>query len=214
MSDKSKVYEGARFGRLTVVSFAGYRPRSDGRNLSWWLCRCDCGVEKWILSKSLKSGKTQSCGCLWSDGHRRGLNFKHGEAVVGNLSKEYTTWRNMVLRTTDPRSQDYKRYGGRGITLCDRWRDYRNFVADMGRCPTGMSLERKDNNGPYSPANCIWATLLTQANNTSRNRWIIVKGVRKTVAQWARLSGEHPASIYSRLKRGLQGLEAICGNGW
>jgi hypothetical protein len=179
------------------------------------VCLCDCGKTTTVLEKSLKLGLTRSCGCFFVEKRKAGCNWKHGEAIVGKLTKEYRTWRNVVVRTTDTRSKSFENYGGRGITICASWlKSFSNFLSDMGRCPRGKSLERKDNNGPYSPENCVWASPLVQANNTRRNRWVTIKGIRKTVAQWARIAGVSPNNIYARLKRGLDGLNAVADGEW
>lgn len=206
------IHTGEQFGRLTAIKVGPFAVRSDGRYRSTWICRCSCGVEKIVASKELLCGHVKSCGCGLREGRAKGFNFKHGEAVVGRTTREYRIWRNMVIRCTDPRSEDWPNYGGRGIDVCDRWKaSFSFFLEDMGRCPNGHSLDRIKNDFGYSKENCRWAVLLVQANNTRRNRFVVVKGVRKTVAQWARWAGENPNSIYARLKRGLDGLEAICG---
>ncbi len=207
---KIKDLMGKRFGRLYVLHFAGLRRRSDGRNLATWHCACDCGSLATVAGKSLLSGKTLSCGCLGIE-HRRTSLFKHGEAVIGKLTREYMVWRNMVGRCTDPKNKSWARYGGRGISICPAWKNYASFLSDMGRCPPGLTLNRKDNDGPYCKENCNWATLEEQANNTRRNRFIEIEGVKMTVSQWARKFGIHRGSITSRLNRGLTGMEAIRG---
>lgn len=95
----------------------------------------------------------------------------HGESAKGKRTVEYRTWAGMKQRCTNPRVKGWARYGGRGITVCDRWLVYQNFLDDMGRSPgPGYSLDRIDNDGNYSPDNCRWATAVQQANNTSRNK--------------------------------------------
>jgi hypothetical protein len=145
--------ENQRFGRLTVVEYQGGR---------LWLCVCDCGNAKFIEGYSLRNGLTTSCGCF----HKEVISakhFKHGKCGT----RTYKSWATMIQRCTNPRSPRYFDWGGRGITVCERWRDFRNFLADMGECPPKLTIERVDNNGNYEPGNCHW---VTQAVNNRNKR--------------------------------------------
>lgn len=135
-----------------------------------FVCRCDCGTEKIISSGNLGKGKSNSCGCLQREGATARLNanrkIKHGMKRRGNPAPEYAVWSMMKKRCHDPEDKDYRHYGGRGIVVCQRWRDsFENFIADMGRRPPGLTLERKDNSKGYEPSNCKWATWTEQAKN-------------------------------------------------
>lgn len=149
-------YEGRRLGQLTVVSYAG---KIKGRHA--WNCICDCGNEKVFPTGHLKN--TKSCGCKRGKGNHF---IKHGHAVGYKPTRTYVIWRAMKQRCCDPKRKDYSRYGGRGIKVCDRWlNSFEAFLADIGECPPGLQIERKDNDGNYEPGNCQWATPKQQANN-------------------------------------------------
>lgn len=152
---------GQVFGRLTVIEQAGH----DVHDCIVWTCLCECGNEVIVRGDSLKSGRTRSCGCLNSDAHRIS-GRRHGAAGRGNRTSEYNIWISMKQRCINPRSQAWEYYGGRGISVCDRWMNsFMDFYYDMGPKPEGLSLDRVDNDGNYEPGNCRWATKSEQTAN-------------------------------------------------
>jgi hypothetical protein len=169
---------GQRFGRLTILGEAEMRRTPGGQVKRQFYARCDCGTEIAVLLTSLRRPgcPTRSCGCLQRErtgAIKAGLVHGHGSDKKG-LTPTYITWRSMRSRCYRPQCNGYHLYGGRGITVCDRWLEpkgqgFVNFLADMGERPEGMTLDRVDNDGNYEPGNCQWATVAEQ-NKKRRQR--------------------------------------------
>lgn len=182
---------GCRFGRLVVLAPGiPVREGKAGQLRKRWLCRCDCGAEKLIRESGLKSGNTKSCGCLKRDPLYSG-RFKHGQSQgKGENTREYRSWQHAKTRCFNQKDSKYADYGGRGITMCDRWADsFEAFFADMGVCPTGFTLDRKDTNGHYEPGNCRWASAETQAQNRRNNVQVVYEGQVFVLTELARQLG-------------------------
>lgn len=153
-----------RFGKLLVMSLA----EKSRNGTAKWLCRCDCGVEKVIFSTALNRGQT-SCGCE-ANAAASVARTTHG----ATNSSTWLSWKSMKNRCMCATSPDHAEYGARGIKVCERWMKFENFLADMGERPTGMTLDRRNNDGNYEPGNCKWSTAKEQANNrrpARQGRW-------------------------------------------
>lgn len=190
---------GQRFGRLTVLARHGRRGSAAA-----WRCRCDCGNETVVVSHAVRTGNARSCGCLRAE-QVGGRARTHGKSKT----PEYQSWLGMRARCHNPTHKKFPRYGGRGIVVCERWRDsFENFIEDMGPKPgRGYSIDRIDNDGPYSPENCRWATGKEQARNTPRTRTVLGEPLMDVCERL----GIKPATIRRRLDDGWSEHEAVYG---
>lgn len=184
---------GQRFGRLLVLGYAGAVKKK-----ARWLCQCDCGQTKIINRSSLLSGGTQSCGCL----HNELVSQQSTTHGLSHRVPEYGAWSGMLTRCTNPNVAAFSDYGERGIKVCERWRRFENFYADMGPKPAPeYSLDRIDVNGDYEPANCRWATPLEQANNARSNIPLTHDGKTMNLTEWARELGLKKITLYDRINK-------------
>lgn len=191
---------GQRYGRLTVLAEAGKKGVK-----RCWLCKCDCGSTTVVMTTSLRSGNTQSCGCYKAEHPGR---LKHG----GCGTKLYRIYKNIKLRCYNERFPDYKHYGGRGIAICDEWlhsfESFRDWAIANGYHETNnrsdCTIDRIDVNGDYCPENCRWVTQKTQVRNTRRTRKATCNGVTKPIGEWAEEWNLPYNTVYDRAKK----------NGW
>lgn len=169
---------GQRFGRLVVI---GEAPKQ--KHLVAWVCKCDCGNTTVVPTQSLRRNLSRSCGCLRDETNSLRIT-KH----KGWGTRMYYIWQSMIQRCTNPNSKAYKDYGGRGITVCEEWKnDFQSFYdwAMVYGYTDELTIDRIDNNKGYSPDNCRWTTPKEQANNTRQNHYITYNGITKTISQWA-----------------------------
>lgn len=203
MATANNITAGSVFGRWTVLSAGAVRVgKKNPKFRAAFKCRCECGqVKDGILGYNLLSGCSMSCGCI-----RKELMTRHGDIE----SQEYCSWKSLRHRCLNPNDASFRNYGGRGITVCERWHSYENFLADMGRKPTPEhTIERVDNNRGYEPGNCVWATDGQQARNRRFNHWITVNGDARVLTDWARMIGIDPSTLGKRIARGWPEEEAV-----
>lgn len=200
------IVAGDRYGRLTFIQEA---PRSEA-GLRMVRCKCDCGAILALPLKYIRKGNTSSCGCL-----RREMvaakNTKHGmRKRAGGSPPEYFIWKQMRNRCNAPGDSHWERYGARGITVCPRWGDFEAFLADMGPRPSPRhSIDRIDNDGPYEPGNCRWATASQQARNKRNSSRVQFQGETYTVADLAEKCGIPYGRLDSRLRKGWSVERAV-----
>lgn len=180
-------WTGHVFGKLTAVKYVG----EPSRGYYAWECVCECGNRHTVQTSHLIAGSITSCGCNVRT--RRGAS----------LHPLFKTWSNMVRRCTDPSDPAYPNYGGRGVKVSDDWMDPAKFISDMSPRPRGLTLERVDNDGPYSKENCKWADRIEQANNKRNVKVLILEGVARTLPEWSRHVGMPVETLRSRIAAGL-----------
>jgi hypothetical protein len=187
---------GQRFGHLTVVGRGGSTQKGQAR----WECRCDCGQTFITNGQHLRSGHTQSCGCIKGKANRT-----HG--MKGTPT--HNSWCAMKQRCHYPRHQQFRHYGGRGISVCERWMRFENFLTDMGERPAGMTIDRINSDGNYEPGNCRWAPEAEQARNRRSTINVTRDGVTKCIRDWCDELGLDVDRVYGRIRRGAIPEEAL-----
>lgn len=179
---------GKTFGSWQVLDYAGYT------YTTMWRCRCVCGAERDVSGENLRAGTTTNCGC------QRRFVVKHGHARRGKRTRTYRIWKGMLLRGS-PHFKQAKDYYDRGIRVCERWQTYENFLADMGECPDGLTLDRVNNNGNYEPMNCRWTTTGVQRRNSRRVTLVQFGGTALHVKDAAVKLGVSDTAIYQERSR-------------
>lgn len=195
---------GKRFAMLTVLAEAGVYGSAQHKT---YICLCDCGTKKVIVGASIRAGRTQSCGCL-----AKKTQFNSESAKTHGLSRSriYKIWLGMKQRCSDKSTGKSRRlYYDKGIRICDRWKDFGNFVTDMGIPMKSMTIDRIDGNGNYEPENCRWATKKEQANNTAANHQLSYDGKKMNITQWSEQIGIKQNTIVWRLMRGWSVEKAL-----
>ena len=182
---------GMKFNRLTVVSFL-YKNKTN----YYWNCVCECGNNVVVQRGALKSGHAKSCGCY-------GKEKLIERLTTHNLcdTPTYRTWDSMIQRCTNKKHKNYYLYGEKGITVCERWFDFQNFIEDMGLRPPNLTLDRKNGSDGYYKDNCRWITVKRQANNTKTNVNITYNGKTQSLSMWAEELGIHRGTLNNRLFR-------------
>lgn len=195
---------GGRFGRFTVVA----RDESRRGGQAYWLCRCDCGQVKSVNGSSLRRNLSTSCGCLQKQ-RTSAARRTHGRTG----SSEYKTWLAMRGRCLDPGHTIFHKYGAKGVTVCERWKDsFENFFADMGEKPTrAHQIDRIDNEKGYEPGNCRWATAKEQARNRTTTRLFTHDGITLCIQDWALRLGLNPKTARTRIAAGGKTIAQALG---
>lgn len=196
---KVKNLVGQKFERLTVIEL----DKSNKHNGVYWICKCDCGNTSIVRSDSLTSGNTKSCGCLASE--QRVLNGKSNTKHGMKGTKIYNSWQSMKNRCYNKKYENYNRYGGRSIKVCDEWKNnfqaFYDWAINNGY-KEGLTIDRIDNNGNYEPSNCRWVTAKIQNRNTSQNIIITFNNKTQCLTDWANELNISREVLYYRIKKG------------
>lgn len=192
-----------RFGKLVALRKGA---KKEGRSTSYWECACDCGNVVPIRVDHLTGGRVQSCGCVRKEQASK-MNASHGMSKTS----EYKIWKLIKDRCYNPKTPNYERYGGKGITVSDEWREsFEAFYRDMGPRPSLLhSVDRMDGTKGYYKGNCRWATDIEQANNMSTNIHYTFDGERKTLADWCREFDINYKAMHALLTRGVEFEDAV-----
>ena len=194
---------GQRFDRLVVLHYTETKTKANKRMV---LCRCDCGTEKEMIAANLSSGMSKSCGCLTGESARKRFT-KHGY----RSHPMYHRWAAMIQRCYDPNSAEFKNYGGRGIKVCDRWREsFWNYAEDLGLPPfQNASIDRVVNDGDYCADNCRWVSKKDQTLNRRPTKMIEFRGETLCITDWEKKLGFGGKSLWRRLNAGMSVEDAF-----
>lgn len=207
-----KIEVGDVYGRLTVLRRGNLVRVKDGVKKTWgaWDCSCTCGNFTNVMDQSLRSGRTESCGCLATEASTARV-LRTGHCSDGGQSKTYMAWRDMLQRCRNPKNPSFHNYGGRGITVCERWSDFSNFLSDMGEAPEGLTLDRSRVNEGYSKGNCTWSSWDVQALNkrSGGTQLITHNGESLAPSAWAKKLGVCVETIRGRRQKGLTVAEIL-----
>lgn len=189
---------GHRYGRLLVLGRAEDYVSPTGHRKTQWHCLCDCGIKRVVQGNSMRSGATTSCGCWHKEATSQAVTT-HGHGGT----PEYRAWVALIQRCTNPAVASWSQYGGRGITVCDRWlTSLEAFLNDMGPRPAGHSIDRIDNEQGYFPENCRWADPKAQARNRRNTRFAMFRGERKMLCEIAEELGVSLPLLHHRIRLG------------
>lgn len=194
---------GRVFGRLTVLKQVEDHIQPSGQHQAQWLCECNCSERNKIkvIGSNLKRGNTNSCGCIYKE-TRQVINKTHGDSQRERL---YTIWANMKSRCFNKNNKDYEVYGGRGITICEEWKEdyvaFKEWALSNGY-NNNLTIDRINVDKNYSPSNCRWVDMVTQENNRTNNHMLDFNGEYHTVQEWSRITGINASTLYTRLSRG------------
>lgn len=204
---------GERYGRYVVLGEGIAKPIIGSKYMRYTSkCVCDCGAVKEVSNASLRAGTTRSCGCLHRDRVKAQAKHGHNSRLVPRTT-EYNSWATMIARVSNPNNPRWEHYGGRGIKVCEGWKDFSLFLEDMGLKPgKGYSIDRIDNDGHYEPGNCRWATIEQQLENRKSMRRFTFYGMSKTIREWSLICGNSRKTISSRLENGWPPKLAIWAN--
>ncbi len=184
---------GRKFGRWTVIKISDER---NHRNCIVWKCECECGNVKLIKTEYLKNGESKSCGCLLIE-----TVIKRSTKHNLSRSRGYKAWAQLIQRCNNPNATYYKYYGGRGIKVCERWKEFKNFHEDMGDCPDGLEINRIDNNKGYFKENCEWTTRKRQMRNINSNVNLTFNNKTQCLSDWARDLDTKVQTLWNRINR-------------
>lgn len=198
--DSPQLSPGSVCGALMVIEPA--EPVKSGSRLrKAWTCQCACGMAKVVLDQSLRTGRTTSCGCV---ARLTSTRTRHGATSGGRQTKTYQAWRDMLQRCNNPNNPSYKNYGGRGITVIERWKVFDEFLQDMGEAPVGLTIDRIDSDKGYEPGNCEWSNWDSQAlhKRTHGTQLITFNGKSQAPSAWAAELCIPLATILGRRRKG------------